>query len=161
MTDNPSGFSFLSRFPVSTQGTDIFAMPFSLVPLRPWDAFDHLWTSIVGYPPQEFDWDYGVTPLSTWPEYVSVVVLYLLIAFGGQHIMRNREPFKLKTLTKLHNLFLTCLSASLLVLFLEQFIPTLYNEGFYQSICGESGYSRRLRPLYYVGRPSPLVVDDG
>ncbi len=65
--------------------------------------------------------------------------------------MRNREPFKLKTLFLIHNLYLTAISAILLVLFIEQLVATVVREGVFHSICdAEFGWTQPLVVLYYV-----------
>jgi hypothetical protein len=127
-----------------------FSSAAAIIPLAPWKAFDKVWTSIFGYPADEFDFVEGVTPFSTLPEVFGTIVLYLIIVFGGREFMRHREPLKLNTLFKIHNLFLTLLSGALLVLFIEQLAPTLWRDGLYENICGADGWTRPLVTLYYV-----------
>lgn len=120
--------------------------------LSPWATFDKVFTSIVGYSANEFKFVYGRTPFSTFSETSIMVVLYLVVVFGGRELMRNRKPLELNTLFKIHNLFLSLLSGALLVLFIEQLAPSLWREGLYQNICGAAGLTQPLILLYYVSR---------
>ncbi|KAI0160799.1 GNS1/SUR4 membrane protein [Xylariaceae sp. FL1272] len=121
-----------------------------VIPLKPWQAFDKAWTSVMGYHADEFRFTPGKTPMSTLTETVSMIVLYVVVIFGGREFMRNREPLKLNGLFKAHNLFLTLLSGALLVLFAEQLLPTLWKHGVYENICGQSGWTPQLVTLYYL-----------
>lgn len=122
----------------------------SVIPLAPWRAFDKLWTATMGYHADEFRFVEGVTPFSTLAETVGMIVLYVVVIFGGREFMRNRKPLKLNTLFKIHNLLLTLLSGGLLVLFIEQLVPQLWNHGLYANICGADGWTKPLVTLYYV-----------
>lgn len=118
-----------------------------------WGAFDSLWASVMGYPADSFEFVTGNTAFSTLWEMTSILCLYLLVIFGGREFMRNRKPLELNTLFKLHNLFLTILSAGLLALFIEQLLPTLWHHGFFENICGADGWTDPLVTLYYVSAP--------
>jgi len=120
--------------------------------LSPWTNFNRLWTSIMGYPAEDFRFVPRKTPISTLTETVAVIVAYVAIIFGGREFMRNRQPFKLNALFMAHNFVLTAISGALLVLFAEQLIPTLWRHGLYENICGASGWTQPLVVLYYVGR---------
>ncbi|KAI1251645.1 hypothetical protein MGN70_006213 [Eutypa lata] len=122
----------------------------SVIPLAPWRAFDKLWTATMGYHADEFRFVEGVTPFSTLAETVGMIVLYVVVIFGGREFMRNRKPLKLNTLFKIHNLLLTLLSGGLLVLFIEQLVPQLWNHGLYANICGADGWTKPLVTLYYL-----------
>lgn len=115
-----------------------------------WSLFDKSWSSIYGYHADEFQFIQGKTPLSTFKETAIIVLAYLVIIFGGQEFMRNRKPLQLNTLFKIHNLGLTIVSGVLLALFCEQLFPTLWQDGFYENICGVDGWTDRLVVLYYV-----------
>lgn len=70
--------------------------------------------------------------------------------------MRNREPLQLNGLFKLHNLGLTIISGVLLVLFLEQLIPTVFGHGILFAVCKYAGgWTDKLVVLYYVRPRSP------
>lgn len=118
--------------------------------LSPWANFDKLWTSTMGYSADQFRFRPGETPLSTLKETVGMIVLYLVVVFGGREIMRSREPLKLNGPFMAHNFILTVVSGALLVLFGEQLLPTLWKHGLYENICGGSGWTRPLVVLYYV-----------
>lgn len=65
--------------------------------------------------------------------------------------MRNREPFKLKSLFLIHNFYLTAISAILLALFVEQLLPIVVRKGVFHAICDhEGGWTQPLITLYYV-----------
>jgi fatty acid elongase 3 len=90
--------------------------------------------------------------MSTLKETGIFIVIYYAIIFGGRELMRNREqPFKLKSLFLIHNLYLTAISGALLVLFLEQLIPTVARRGVFYAICDtEGGWTQPLVVLYYL-----------
>ncbi|KAK1988606.1 GNS1/SUR4 family protein [Colletotrichum cereale] len=118
--------------------------------LSPWKMFDKAFTSVMGYPAEDFEFVQGQTPFSTLGEAVGMAVLYLVVIFGGREVMRNRKPMELNTLFKIHNLFLSLLSGALLVLFVEQLVPSLWRGGLYENICGVSGWTQPLVLLYYI-----------
>lgn len=126
------------------------------VSLSPWVYFNKLWTSLKGYPADEFTFVPGKTPFSTLGETVFMIVLYLCVVFGGREWMRNRPAYKLNTLFKIHNFCLTAISGTLLVLFAEQIIPTVWKNGLYNGICGSGGWTDPLVTLYYVRTQKPI-----
>ncbi|CRK12814.1 putative elongation of fatty acids protein 1 like [Verticillium longisporum] len=116
-----------------------------------WPIFDKAWTAVVGYPTSEFRFKQGDTPMSTLKETLIFIVIYYTIIFGGREWMRNREPFKLKTLFLIHNFYLTAISGILLVLFVEQLLPTVVRGGVFHAICDkEGGWTQPLVVLYYL-----------
>lgn len=120
------------------------------ISLSPWANFDKVWTAVMGYPAHDFEFIPGETRMSTLPEAATMCIVYLVVILGGRELMRNQPAFKLNTLFKLHNLMLTLVSASLLILFIEQLVPTLWNHGLYNNICGAPGWSPQLVTLYYL-----------
>ena len=124
--------------------------PSAVPSFKAWDAFDKAWMAVKGYHADQFKFMPGKTPFSTLEETVGMVVLYLLVIFGGREFMKNREPLKLNFLFKVHNFMLTALSGGLLVLFLEQLLPSLWRDGLYENICGADGWTKPLVTLYYV-----------
>jgi fatty acid elongase 3 len=117
-----------------------------------WPIFDKLWTACVGYSANEFEFVPFETPMSTLKSTSIFIVIYYIIIFGGREVMRNREPFKLKTLFLIHNLILTVVSAALLALFIEQLFPTVVRGGIFHAIChADGGWTQPLVVLYYVG----------
>ncbi|KAF4473086.1 fatty acid elongase (FEN1) [Fusarium albosuccineum] len=116
-----------------------------------WPIFDKAWTAVVGYSANDFEFVPFETPMSTLKSTSIFIVVYYAIIFGGREYMRNREPFKLKGLFLIHNLYLTLISGSLLALFIEQLLPTVVRGGIFHSICHkEGGWTQPLVVLYYL-----------
>jgi fatty acid elongase 3 len=127
--------------------------------LSPWANFDNLWTSMMGYPAEDFEFRSGKTTLSTFKETITMIVLYLVVVFGGRELMKSRKPLHLNGPFMAHNFILTIVSGTLLVLFAEQLLPTLWKYGLYENICGGSGWTRPLVVLYYVSKSTPLNIE--
>jgi fatty acid elongase 3 len=116
-----------------------------------WPIFEKCFEPIVGYKPQDFRFEQGVTPLSTFKVCVSTLIIYYIIIFGGRELMRNRAPFQLNFLFKVHNFYLTAISGTLLALFAEQLIPIVARKGLFFAICDhQGGWTDKLVILYYV-----------
>ncbi|KAH7152292.1 GNS1/SUR4 family-domain-containing protein [Dactylonectria estremocensis] len=116
-----------------------------------WPIFDKAWTAVVGYPVADFEFVPFQTPMSTLKSTSIFIVIYYAIIFGGREFMRNREPFKLKGLFLIHNFYLTAISGTLLVLFIEQLVPTVVRGGIFHAICDvEGGWTQPLVVLYYL-----------
>lgn len=116
-----------------------------------WPIFDKAYTQIMGSPTADFQFVQGVTPMSTLKETATALITYYVVIFGGREIMRNRTAFKLNGLFMLHNLFLTIFSGVLLVLFIEQLLPTLWRHGVFYAICDhDGGWTKPLVLLYYL-----------
>lgn len=125
-----------------------FERPFGV---KLWPLFDMAFTPVMGYHPQDFDFQPRVTPMSTLKEAGFTILAYYIVIFGGREIMRNRPAFKLNLPFMIHNFYLTSISAILLALFLEQLIPTLYNHGLFYTICDvRGGWTPNLVILYYL-----------
>ncbi|PSN75342.1 GNS1/SUR4 membrane protein [Corynespora cassiicola Philippines] len=119
--------------------------------LQLWPIFEVAFENAVGYKPQDFRFVPGETPISTLKSCSAILLTYYIVIFGGREVMRNREPFKLSFLFKLHNLQLTAISGILLALFAEQIIPTLAREGLFFAICDvNGGWTDKLVILYYL-----------
>lgn len=104
-----------------------------------------------GWSPAKFDFTPGTVPMSTFKQTGIAMGIYYVVIFGGRELMRNKPAFRFDTLFKIHNFGLTVLSGTLLVLFLEQLVPTLYNNGVYHAVCStEGGWTQPLVLLYYV-----------
>jgi fatty acid elongase 3 len=105
----------------------------------------------MGYLPQDFRFKAAETPMSTFYATATALITYYIVIFGGREIMRNRGAFKINGLFLVHNFYLTVISGVLLVLFLEQLIPTLARHGVFYGICNHAGgWSDKLVILYYV-----------
>ena len=77
----------------------------------------------------------GKTPLSTTQEVIPALVAYLVIIFGIQAWMKDRPPFKLQFLFRLHNAFLTSGSLLLVLLIMEEVVPLVYQHGVFWGLC--------------------------
>lgn len=122
-----------------------------------WPLFDKAFTAVKGYHPQNFDFQPGITPMSTMKETAITIVSYYVIIFGGRELMRSRPAYKLNGLFMIHNLYLTAISAILLALFVEQLVPTIYNNGIFFAICdADGGWTDHLVILYYVCADDPM-----
>lgn len=122
-----------------------------------WPIFDKAFSAIMGYSPQDFDFKPRETPMSTLKQSSITVLVYYMIIFGGREYMRNRPAFKLNMPFMIHNFYLTAISGGLLVLFLEQVIPTVYNHGLFYAICDvNGGWTPPLVILYYVRISAPF-----
>lgn len=145
---SPAPAALWDSFPVPT-----LDRPFG-VPL--WPYFSKAFEVVVGYPADDFTFVAGKTPMSTLRETLIFIVVYYSIIFGGREYMRNREPFKLRALFLIHNFYLTAISAILLVLFIEQLLPTVVRHGIFFTICDTAGgWTQPLVVLYYVCYRSP------
>lgn len=116
----------------------------------PWQLLDQAWMTVFGKHAEDFRFIPGQTPLSTLKETTVMLVVYYTVILGGREWMRNRPAFKLNTLFLIHNFYLTAISGSLLVLFLQQLIPTIWAHGIYDTICGAGGWTDKLVVLYYL-----------
>lgn len=116
-----------------------------------WPIFDKVFTAIAGFRPESFDFKPRVTPMSTLKSAGFTIAAYYVIILGGRELMRNRPAFKFATVFKVHNLYLTAISAILLALFVEELVPIIYNKGIFFAICDhKGGWTNRLVILYYV-----------
>ena len=119
--------------------------------LKLWPIFSNAFEMVKGYPAEPVRFVSGVTPMSTMTETDVALISYYIIVFGGRELMKGREPMKLNGIFKIHNFYLTVISAVLLVLFMEQLIPTVTRHGIFYSICSfEGGWTNQLVILYYV-----------
>ncbi|KIW68476.1 hypothetical protein PV04_04418 [Phialophora macrospora] len=116
-----------------------------------WPIFAKGYSALLGYSPTEFTFESGKTPMSTFKETVVALVSYYVIIFGGRELMKHRKPFTLNGLFMIHNLYLTIISGGLLVLFIEQLLPTLARGGVFHAICSyDGGWTKELVTLYYL-----------
>jgi len=116
-----------------------------------WPLFDRFYSAIVGYSPNRFVFVPGGTPMSTLKATATMLITYYVTVFAGRELMKKREPFKLNGLFMVHNLILTAISGSLLALFVEQLLPTVWRNGIFYAICDyRGGWTPPLVTLYYV-----------
>lgn len=72
--------------------------------------------------------------------------------------MKNRAPLNLNGLFMIHNLYLTIISGTLLALFIEQLLPTVWRNGIFFAICNhQGGWTDRLVVLYYVSHVAEMI----
>lgn len=116
-----------------------------------WPLFDQLYTAVTGTSANDFVFQPGVNPISTFKDSACIIAAYYAILAGGSFIMKGLPAFKLKTIFQIHNFALTLVSGGLLLLFIEQIIPTLYNNGLFYTICNVGGgWTQPLVLLYYL-----------
>lgn len=116
-----------------------------------WPHFSTAFELVAGYPADQFEFIVGKTPLSTLKETCIFVVTYYTFILGGRELIREREPFKLKSLFLIHNILLTVISAVLLALYIEELVPIIIRKGVFYAICDpDGGWTPRLVVLYYV-----------
>jgi fatty acid elongase 3 len=139
----PAPVSFYEKLPLPTVDR-----PFGV---HLWPIFSKAFEAVAGYPAEDFRFVPGQTPMSTLKETGIFIVIYYAIIFGGRELMRNREPFKLQKLFLIHNFYLTAISGLLLVLFIEQLLPTVVRGGVFNAIChADGGWTQPLVVLYYL-----------
>ena len=118
-----------------------------------WPIFDKAWTAVLGYSADDFKFVPFETPLSTIQSSATFIAVYYAIILGGREFMRDRQPFKLRTLFLIHNFYLTAISAILLALFVEELFPTVVRHGIFYAVCDrDGGWTQHLVVLYYVRR---------
>ncbi|EER34319.1 elongation of fatty acids protein 2 [Candida tropicalis MYA-3404] len=119
-----------------------------------WPIFDYVVSKISNnrFIPSEFEFVNGVTPLSTFREAAAIIAIYYTVIFGGRAVIRalNLPVIKLNGIFQIHNLFLTTLSLTLLLLILEQIIPIFAHGGPHYSVCSPQAYTQKLVVLYYL-----------
>lgn len=125
--------------------------------IRLWPVFEAIFEPIAGYKTQDFMFIFDYTPLSTIQETITILLCYYTVVFCGPLLMQNRKPLQLRWLFQAYNLLLVGLSGGLMLLFIEQIIPTIAKHGTLYAICEyRGGYTNELVLLYYVGRLSTL-----
>lgn len=119
-----------------------------------WNLFAYLAPIVTNgkFDPDTFEFIAGETILSTTVPVLIMCGLYYLIIFGGRSVlnMTGKGPYKLAFLFKLHNLLLTVISLSLLLLFIEELSPILIRNGLFYSICSPDVWTKRIVVLYFL-----------
>ncbi|VVT44977.1 uncharacterized protein SAPINGB_P000597 [Magnusiomyces paraingens] len=105
-----------------------------------------------GYDLNKFEFVAGQVPFSTLAPVVAIITSYYVIIFGGQAIMTatGKSPIKLAKIFQIHNLNLTLLSLTLLLLLVEQLIPILAREGLFYAICNSGSWTQPIVLVYYL-----------
>ncbi|KAG7662787.1 ELO2 [[Candida] subhashii] len=121
--------------------------------IKLWPIFNDLISSLSHYSfiPSEFSFNESL-PLGTFPPVATAIITYYVVIFGGDYIFKKFQikPLILNGLFQCHNLFLTTLSLTLLVLMVEQLIPMIYHHGLYYAICNQQAWTQELVCLYYL-----------
>lgn len=115
-----------------------------------WAVFDHWTKQLLGWKPSEFRFVEGHVPFSTLPEVIVPIATYYVVIFGGRFVLKSFPAVKLNWLFQFHNLFLTLLSGTLLVLLVEQLFPILYRHGVLYAICNKGSWTQPIVTLYYL-----------
>ncbi|EER33138.1 elongation of fatty acids protein 2 [Candida tropicalis MYA-3404] len=135
-----------SSLPIPTWDT-----PFGI---KLWPIFDSTISTITNnhFIPSNFQFVQGDLPFSTLSSALTAISIYYTVIFGGDFIFKkfNIKPFVLNGLFQVHNLFLTSLSLTLLVLMMEQIIPMIYHHGLFFTICDNNAWTQPLITLYYM-----------
>ncbi|CAL9732159.1 elongation of fatty acids protein 3 [Monosporozyma unispora] len=117
-----------------------------------WSIFSNCFEKIIGYSANDFVFIYDKTRLANGYHAVGLIVLYYVVVFGGQSIIRRCKvgAIRFTALFQLHNLFLSVTSLILLLLLIEQVIPMIYHNGLFWSICSVEAFSPKLITIYYL-----------
>ncbi|KAL7285318.1 hypothetical protein ACG7TL_000413 [Trametes sanguinea] len=92
----------------------------------------------------------GKTPLSTPQEVYPALVAYLVIIFGIRAWMKDKAPYRMQFLFRLHNAFLSSGSLLLFVLILEEVLPLFWQNGTFYALCNRGMFTERLQFYYMI-----------
>jgi len=82
-----------------------------------------------------WEWKTGVTPLSHWTAPVFGSIGYLILVSLVVFVMRYRKPFDLKTVSIVHNVFLTVLSAVMMLAIIHAAFLRASKDGLHSLFC--------------------------
>jgi fatty acid elongase 2 len=119
-----------------------------------WPIFDSLVSKLTNdkFIPSKFEFIAGQYPLTTLGPVIMAISTYYIVIFGGDYLFKTLKikPFVLNGLFQIHNLLLTTLSLTLLILMVEQLIPIIWYHGLYYAICNQNSWTQPLITLYYL-----------
>ena len=142
--------TILNKYPCLAEFYPTLDRPFFNISL--WENFDRAVANATKghFIPSEFQFTPGELPLSELPQVVAAITTYYVVVFGGRWLLQKSQPLKLNFLFQLHNLFLTSLSLTLLVLMVEQLVPLIARNGLYFAICNLGAWTQPMVTLYYM-----------
>lgn len=121
------------------------------------------------YLPYERNWDVEASPFMAFAEKHTVLpivmaALYVAAAFGGQHLMRDRAPFKLETALTAWNLALCLFSTVGAVRTVPHLLMMLWSMPFRSTVClpASSSYGTSASGLWvmlFIYSKLPELVD--
>lgn len=122
--------------------------------IKLWPLFDQAVAAATqgSFVPSKFEFIRGETILSTFPPVAGAIAGYYLVIFGCNYLFKKFgiKGFVLNGLFQLHNLILTSLSLTLLVLMAEQLIPIIGHHGLFYAICHPNAWTQQLECLYFL-----------
>ncbi|GMM36711.1 fatty acid elongase [Saccharomycopsis crataegensis] len=126
-----------------------------------WELFNEVVSKATGnaFVPKEFEFEYQKSPLSHLPPVLSIIALYYTVIFGGDYVWKKNKwaPLKLKLISQVHNIILTVISFTLLVLMIEQLFPIIVRHGLYYAICDMGSWTQPMVTLYYLNYLTKFV----
>lgn len=118
------------------------------------ELFDQFSTFVTRgwFVPSQFEFIENVTPMSDFPSVVAAIAVYYIVIFGGRALINKYDahPVVPAPVFQLHNLILTIVSLSLLLMFAQELIPMLYRHGIYFAICDHAAWTEHMTVLYYL-----------
>ncbi|KAF2070079.1 hypothetical protein CYY_008605 [Polysphondylium violaceum] len=118
-------------------------------------AFNSNWKELID--PQNFKFQYGVTPFSQFHIIPTVLVIYLVSIFSIKYLMTNRKPFSLKYVTIIHNAILCLWSLAMCVGIVYEYMKRISSEGPLFTFCETSpgfnqGTSYYWSYIFYISK---------
>lgn len=117
-----------------------------------WPLFSYFCNTVLGWNPDKFDFVHNdpSVPYTSLQPVLATIATYYVVIFGGREVMKALPIIRINLVFQLHNLFLTTLSLTLLVLLVEQLLPILAREGLMYAICNSGSWTQPIVTLYYL-----------